>query len=191
MRLKAAIDGNLTEFLEQSYKNGAVAVTTGIRTATDGLKNAMRSQVRSAGLSNRLANTWRGVTYPKGRSSISAAGVVYSNAEKIMQGFEYQTVIRGKNGFWLAIPTEAALKRIMGKKTTPELYERTRGIKLRFVYRPHGASLLVHEYKKKTLIAFLLVPQVKMPKLINFATEGKNWQAKLPTLILQNWKNDE
>jgi hypothetical protein len=191
MRLKCAIQGKLSEFLEQSYKNGASAVTTGIRTATDGLKNAMRGQVRSAGLSGRLANTWRGVTYPKGKNSISAAGVVYSNAQKIMEGFEYQTVIRGRNGLWLAIPTEAVPKRMLGKKTTPELYERARGVRLRFVYRRNGVSLLVHEYRKKTLIAFILVPQVRMPKLVNFETESQRWQEKVPGLILQNWREDE
>ena len=74
---------------------------------------------------------------------------------------------------------------------TPALYERSKGIRLRFVYRSHGASLLVHEQKRKTIIAFWLVPQVKMPKLINFETESLKWQNKLPTLILQNWKDDE
>ena len=73
---------------------------------------------------------------------------------------------------------------------TPAVYEKARGIKLRFVYRLHGVSLLVHEQKKKTIIAFILVPQVKMPKLIHFQAEGEKWQAKLPSLILENW-NDE
>lgn len=191
MRLRAAIEGNLMEYLENAYKAGAVAVTAGITQATDGLKSDMRGQVKAAGLSSRLANTWRGVVYPKGKKSISAAGEVYSNAQKIMQGFEYQTVIHGKNGFWLAIPTDAIPKRLMGKKTTPELYERAKNVKLRFVYRGRGASLLVHDYKKKTVVAFILVPQVKMPKLINFETQGQIWQDKLPGLILDNWRDDE
>lgn len=191
MHLDVILQGKLSDFLETEYKKGANAVTKGITNATDGLKNAMRSQVKSSGLSNRLANTWRGNVYPKGKKSISAAGVVYSKAPKIMAGFEYQTVIRGKNGFWLAIPTEAIPKRALGKKMTPEIYERSRNTKLHFVYRSHGASLLVHERKKKSIIAFWLVPQVKMPKLIHFQTEGAKWQAKLPSLILQNWRDDE
>lgn len=48
---------------------------------------------------------------------------------------------------------------------------------------------LVNEKKRKTVIAFILVPQVKMPKLINFAGESEKWQAKVPTLILENWKD--
>lgn len=191
MRLDIALQGKLSEYLENEYKKGAIAVTKGITHATDGLKNAMRSQVKFSGLSNRLANTWRGNVYPKGKKSISAAGVVYSKVPKIMVGFEYQTVIRGKDGFWLAIPTPAIPKKIGGKKTTPALYEKIKGIQLRYVYRSNQASLLVHEQKRKTIIAFWLVPQVKMPKLIHFEAEGEKWQKRLPTLILQNWKDDE
>ena len=191
MRLSAALHGNLSEYMEDEYKNGAKAVTLGIKSATDGLKISMRNQVKSAGLSNRLANTWRGDVYPKGKKSISAAGLVYSKAPKIMSGFEYQSIIRGKNGFWLAIPTDAIPKRALGKKMTPELYERSRNTRLRFIYRRNGASLLVHERKRKSIIAFWLVPQVKMPKLINFATEGVKWQSKIPNLILQNWRDNE
>ncbi len=191
MRLDIALQGKLSEYLENEYKKGAIAVTKGITHATDGLKNAMRSQVKSSGLSNRLANTWRGNVYPKGKKSISAAGVVYSKVPKIMVGFEYQTVIRGKNGFWLAIPTPAIPKKIGSKKTTPALYEKIKGIRLRYIYRPNQASLLVHEQKRKTIIAFWLVPQVKMPKLIHFESEGEKWQKRLPTLILQNWRDDE
>ncbi len=191
MRLDIALQGKLSEYLENEYKKGAIAVTKGITHATDSLKNAMRSQVKSSGLSNRLANTWRGNVYPKGKKSISAAGVVYSKVPKIMVGFEYQTVIRGKDGFWLAIPTPAIPKKIGGKKTTPALYEKIKGIRLRYVYRSNQASLLVHEQKRKTIIAFWLVPQVKMPKLIHFESEGEKWQKRLPTLILQNWRDDE
>lgn len=191
MRLDIALQGKLSEYLENEYKKGAIAVTKGITHATDGLKNAMRSQVKSSGLSNRLANTWRGNVYPKGKKSISAAGVVYSKVPKIMVGFEYQTVIRGKDGFWLAIPTPAIPKKIGGKKTTPALYEKIKGIRLRYVYRPNQSLLLVHEQKRKTIIAFWLIPQVKMPKLIHFESEGEKWQKRLPTLILQNWRDDE
>lgn len=191
MRLDIALQGKLSEYLENEYKKGAIAVTKGITHATDGLKNAMRSQVKSSSLSNRLANTWRGNVYPKGKKSISAAGVVYSKVPKIMVGFEYQTVIRGKDGFWLAIPTPAIPKKIGGKKTTPALYEKIKGIRLRYIYRPNQVSLLVHEQKRKTIIAFWLVPQVKMPKLIHFESEGEKWQKRLPTLILQNWRDDE
>src|SRR5574344_2188180 len=164
MLLGLAIQGKLSEVLDEHYKSGATAVTKGIGLATIGLKDTMRKQVKNAGLSNRLANTWRGDVYPKGKSSIKAAGLVYSKANKIMQGFEYGSTIKSKNGFWIAIPAEAIPKKIMGKRTTPALYEKSKGIKLRFIYRANGVSFLVHEQRKKTIIVFLLVRQVKMPK---------------------------
>lgn len=188
MHLKAAVEGSLVEYMEREYQNCARAVTKGVSLAANGLKTAMRTQVKSAGLGSRLANTWRGDVYPKAKNSISAAGVVYTKAQKIKEGFEYQTVVRGKDGLWLAIPTAAISKRIRNKRMTPALYERSKGVRLRFVYRKNGASLLVHEQKRKTIIAFVLVPQVRMPKLINFAAEGAKWQAKLPSLILENWR---
>ena len=188
MCLKAAVEGSLVEYMEREYQNCARAVTKGVSLAANGLKTAMRTQVKSAGLGSRLANTWRGDVYPKAKNSISAAGVVYTKAQKIMEGFEYQTVVRGKDGLWLAIPTAAISKRIRNKRMTPALYEKSKGVRLRFVYRKNGASLLVHGQKRKTIVAFVLVPQVRMPKLINFAAEGAKWQAKLPSLILENWR---
>lgn len=189
MRLEASLTGKLTEYLEKELKNAELAVTRGVSLATNQLKESMRTQVKSAGLGSRLAFTWRGDIYPKSKNSLNAAGHIYSKAEKIMQSFEYGLVIRGNDGFWLTIPTPAIPKKIRGRKITPELYERSKDIRLRFVYRPRGASLLVHEQKRKTIIAFWLVPQVKMPKLINFETESLKWQNKLPTLILQNWRS--
>lgn len=190
MRLKAALEGKLDELLEKEYQNASKAVTIGIKTATNGLKMSLRSQVKASKLGTRLANTWRGEVYPKSKNSISVAGVVYTKAEKILTGFEFASVIRSSNGFWLAIPTPAVKKRMFNKRMTPALYEKSKGVRLRFVYRPNGVSFLVHEQNKKTIIAFILVPQVKMPKLINFASESQKWQAQVPTLIMKSWKDE-
>ncbi|MFG5121617.1 DUF6441 family protein, partial [Methylorubrum sp. POS3] len=43
----------------------ARSVTAGMRAVTDGLKEDLRADVREAGLGQRLANTWRGQTFPK------------------------------------------------------------------------------------------------------------------------------
>lgn len=191
MQLKLALQGKLSDVMEKHYADGAKAITLGISAATNGLKSSLREQVRAAGMSSRMANTWRSVVYPKGKNSIRAAGSVYSNAEKIMLGFEYASVIRSHDGLWLAIPTDAIPKKARGQRMTPGLYERIKGVRLQFVYRRHNCSLLVHTKKKKTVIAFILVPQVKMPKLINFASESEHWQNMVPSLILQNWSTDE
>ena len=105
MRLEASLSGKLTEYLEKELKNAEIAVTRGVSLATNRLKESMRTQVKSAGLGSRLAFTWRGDIYPKSKSSLNAAGHIYSKAEKIMQSFEFGLVIRGNDGFWLAIPT--------------------------------------------------------------------------------------
>ena len=42
--------------------------------------------------------------YPKQGKSLKAAGMAYTKAAKIMEGFEEGQVIKGKDGFWLAIP---------------------------------------------------------------------------------------
>lgn len=187
MRLKASLEGKLDEILEKEYQSAAKAVTAGIKTATNGLKMSLRTQVKASKLGTRLANTWRGDVYPKAKNSISAAGVVYTKAEKILEGFEVSSVIRSQNGFWLAIPTTAIPKRTHNKRMTPVLYEQAKGVRLRFIYRSIGVSLLVHEQRKKTIIAFILVPQVKIPKLINFESESAAWQEKVPSLIMENW----
>ena len=215
MRLKAAFEGNLKEYMKAEFATSERAVTLGVRETTDGLKMSMRRQVTSAGLGQRMANTWRGDNYPKGENSIRAAGVVYTKASRIMEGFEDAAVIRSKDGWWLAIPTPNAPKRgVGGKRINPSNFpEHTYG-RLRFVYRSGKPSLLVVDnarasYNRKsgqlrgfrkasdravskgsgltTVVMFWLVPQVQLPRLITFNTEAKRWFDRLPQLILKNW----
>jgi Family of unknown function (DUF6441) len=47
------------------------------------------------------------------------------------------------DNFWLAIPLPAAGKSLRGGRITPGEWERRRGMRLRFVYRRSGPSLLV------------------------------------------------
>ena len=215
MRIKAAVDGKLKQYMESEFRAAEKAVTLGIREATQGLKMSMRRQVTAKELGPRMANTWRGNVYPKGQDSIRAAGVVYAKAKKIMAGFENAAIIRSRKGWWLAIPTPNAPKRgVNGKRINPSNFPEQRYGKLRFVYRRSGASLLVVDnahasYSRKTgvfrgfrkatdkavktgqglttVVMFWLMPQVKLPKLITFELEAKRWFNQLPQLILKNW----
>lgn len=215
MRLKAAFEGKLQEYMKAEYAHAERAVTLGVREATDGLKLSMRRQVMGAGLGQRMANTWRGDVYPKGQSSIRAAGVVYTRASRIMEGFERAAVIRSKDGWWLAIPTPNAPKRgVGGKRINPSNFPEHRYGRLRFVYRSGRPSLLVVDnarasYSRKTgemrgfrkagdravskgqglttVVMFWLVPQVQMKRLITFDEEARRWFERLPQLILKNW----
>ena len=214
MRLSAALTGNLRKYMAEEFKAAEQAVTSGVREATNGLKLSMRRQVMSSGLGARMASTWRGDLYPKGQNSIRAAGLVYTRASKVMAGFEDASVIRSKNGFWLAIPTPNAPKRgIGGKRINPSNFPEGRLGRLRFVYRRNGPSLLIVEnlrlspsrggeakgFRKASpsaqktgkglasAVMFWLVPQTKLPKLIKFKEEAALAFERLPFLILKNW----
>ena len=210
MRITAAIQGSLTETMATEVRAAEKAVTSGVKQATDGLKGAMRRQVTSAGLSQRLANTWRGKVYPQGQVSLKAAGLVYTNAPEIMTGLETATVIRGKDGLWLAIPTPNAPKRgVGGKRINPSNFPEQILGRLRFVYRPSGVSLLVVDNvrttargirsasdKQKssgrglsTAVMFWLVRQVRTKKRIDLKREAEAWQNRLPVLIVNHWKD--
>ncbi len=182
------------------------SVSAGVRESTEGLKAELRAQVTAAGLSVRLANTWRARTYPQGRPSISAAGLVWSNAPTIVRAFDEGPVIRSRDGFWLAIPLSAAGKGRRGKKLTPSEWERQRGQRLRFVYRRGRPSLLVADNQRgrggkrggfarasdKAIAAgrvtsvpiFLLVPQVHLRKRLAIDPAGRRWIDALPRRVI-------
>ena len=183
------------------------SVTTSVRESAEGLKSELRAQVTAAGLGVRLANTWRSRVYPQGRPSISAAGMVWSNAPTIVRAFDEGPVIRSKDGFWLAIPLPAAGKGRRGKKLTPGEWERLRGQRLRFVYRRGRPSLLVADNQRArggkrggfalasgkaiaagrvaTVAIFLLVPQVHLRKRLNIDLAGKRWIDALPHRVVR------
>ncbi|MBI4968177.1 MAG: hypothetical protein HZC25_08685 [Rhodospirillales bacterium] len=213
MRLSAAIEGDLTRFLTDELKAGEDAVTAGIREATDGLKLDLRQQIVGAGLGQRLANTWRSEIYPKGQSSIRAAGLVFSKAPDIVRAYADGAVIRSRHGFFLAIPTPAVGKCGDGKqKMNPGLWERMHGARLKFVYRRRGPSLLVAESLRArtgkrggfakasasalrtgrglaTVPMFILVPQVTIKKRLDVDGAADKWLAALPGLVVRNWRD--
>jgi len=156
-------------------------------------------------LGQRLANTIRSKTYPKGRNSLDAAALVWSNAPVIIGAHDTGPLIRSASGFWLAIPLPAAGKALGGKRITPVLWEQKTGLRLRFVYRRRGPSLLVADSvrlntrgqaavsKSKTgrgqvtAPIFLLVRQVKLPKRLDLARDAERAQSRVPRMIVANW----
>ena len=85
MRLKAALEGDLKKHMKREYRRAELAVTLAVGQATDGLKMTMRRQVLSAGLGQRLANTWRDAVY--GHLILShedlSKGITKSQAEEL------------------------------------------------------------------------------------------------------------
>ncbi len=208
MKLRLDITPDLVVLMRQEVEAGQKAVSTTMAQAGASLKSAWREQITGAGLGQRLANTIRSQTYPKGRNSLDAAALVWSNAPVIIGAHEAGPLIRSGNGFWLAIPLPAAGRAQGGKRITPALWEKRTGLRLRFVYRKRGPSLLVADAvrlntkgqaavsKSKTgrgqvtAPIFVLVRQVKLPKRLDLARDAERAQSAIPASIVRNWVED-
>ena len=212
MRLEAALQGDLERHMKVEVKAAGSAVVAGTRRAADGLKQEMRTQVTSAGLGRRLANSWRGKIYEN--KKLNAAGRVWTRAPTIMRAFDEGVTIKSKKCLWLAIPTPAAPRRgVGGKRISPSTFPEHRFGPLRFVYRGSGKpSLLVVDGLRArggnrggfaragkraqtsgqgltTVVMFIMVPQVRLRKRLDFTGAGRRWQQRLPRLIAIAWQD--
>lgn len=207
MKLELGITGDILAAMRAEVLAGEKAVTAAVREAGAELKAAWRGQIAGAGLGARLANTIRSQSYPISGESLDAAALVWSKAQVIVGAHDTGPLIRSKNGFWLAIPTAAAGKGLKGGRITPGEWERRRGLRLRFIYRRRGPSLLVAEGRvnsrglgvasrsktgrgKATVQIFLLVPQVKLSKRLDLARDAERVQAGLPGVIVAKWLSE-
>jgi hypothetical protein len=205
MKLQIEISPDIAALMAAQVRAGEKAVTTAMRKAGTSLKSAWRGQITGAGLGQRLANSIRLASFPKSGDSLNAAALVWSNAPVIIGAHDTGPLIRSKTGFWLAIPTPAAGKSLRGGRITPGEWERRTGLRLRFIYRRHGPSLLVAEGRLNskgravasrsktgrglvTAPIFLLVPQVKLPKRLDLARDAERAVDGLPGLIVANWE---
>ena len=204
MKLRLDVTPGLLGLMQAEIAAGERAVTAAMRGAGTGLKQAWRGQVTGAGLGTRLANTIRSQAYPATGTSLNAAALVWSKAPVIVGAHDTGPMIRSKSGFWLAIPTPAAGRAPGGRRITPLAWERRTGLRLRFVYRRTGPSLLVAEARLSsrgravasrsktgrglaTVPIFLLVPQVRLPKRLDLARDAERVHAVVPGMIVANW----
>ena len=204
--MKIRIDGlpDFAGLMAAEVAAGERAVTAALREAGSGLKVAWRGQITGAGLGTRLANSIRLASFPKSGDSLNAAALVWSNAPVIIGAHDTGPLIRSKDGFWLAIPTPAAGKSARGGRITPGEWERRTGLRLRFIYRRRGPSLLVAEGRLNskgravgsraktgrgliTVPIFLLVRQVKLPKRLDLARDAERTVDDVPGRIVANW----
>jgi hypothetical protein len=204
MKLTLGIDPDLVAMMQAEITAGERAVSAAILEASSGLKSDWRREVTGAGLGNRLARTIRSAQYPKGKASLNAAALVWSNAPVIVGAHETGPPIRSKSGIWLAIPTAAAGKSARGGRITPREWEQRRGLQLRFIYRSRGPSLLVAEGRLNsrglgvasraktgrgmaTVPIFLLVRQVKLTKRLELSRSAETAVKRIPSAIAANW----
>ena len=204
MNLGLDISVDLVAAMAAEIKAGEGAVTAAMRDAGTDLKAAWRGQIAQAGLGRRLANSIRSQSYPRAGESLRAAALVWSKAPVIIGAHDTGPLIRSRDGFWLAIPLPAAGKSLRGGRMTPGEWERRRGLRLRFVYRRRGPSLLVADGRlnsrglgvgsrsktgrgQATVPIFLLLPQVKLPKRLDLDRDAERAFDSVPGLIVANW----
>jgi hypothetical protein len=216
MKIAATIVRSLQAEMQAELRHIEQAVSGGTREAGRGLKTELRRQVASAGLGQRLANSWRDKHYPN--QKLDAASLVYTKAPQIIRAFNEGVVIRSRRGRFLAIPTEnAPRKGTDGRRIKPSTFPEHRFGPLRFVPRQSGPSLLVIDdlrasFSRKTgelrgfrratnrarrgsqglttVVMFLLVPQVKLRKRLDVARAAERWSGQLPTLIEQQLRSE-
>ncbi|MDO5704266.1 MAG: DUF6441 family protein [Paracoccus sp. (in: a-proteobacteria)] len=200
MKLSASIS-NIARLMADEVKAGEKAVHFGIRDAGNALKDAWRGQVTAAGLGQRLARTIRSETYPKHKHSLNAASMVWTRAPVLIGAHDTGPTIRSKDGFWLAIPTEAAGKSRSGKRPTPGEWEARTGLRLQFIYRRGRPSLLIAEARmtkhgraavsrSKTgrglasIPIFIMVPQVSLRKRLDLERPARAALNAVPGAIV-------
>ena len=205
MKLKLEVT-DIAALMQAEVRAGEKAVSSAMREAGISLKSAWRGQITGAGLGPRLARTIRSEAWPKGRNSLNAAALVWSKAPVIIGAHDTGPLIRSRDGFWLAIPTLAAGKSLRGGRITPLEWERRTGLRLRFVYRRQGPSLLVAEGRLNskgratasrsrtgrgltTVPIFLLVPQVRLCKRLDLTRDAERAVDSVPGRIVAGWVN--
>ena len=206
--IQVTVHGDLEEELVAEVKSAERAVTAAIRLAGAGVKAGWRAQIAGAGLGERLGRTIRDQYYPKGEPSLGAAALVYSKAPHIVGAFDEGVTIRSRNGFWLAIPTDAAGKSVTGGRITPGEWERRNGRRLKFVYRRGRPGLLVDTgdvlprarvmkrdgtsraargFRNRSVVVFVLVPQARLRKRLDLDSVAREWNDRLAGLVVENW----
>jgi hypothetical protein len=216
MKFGATITRSLQAGMQAELRDIERAVASGTRDAGRALKTELRRQVASAGLGQRLANSWRDKHYPN--QKLDAASLIYTKAPQIIRAFDEGAVIRSRRGRFLAVPTDnAPRKGTDGKRIRPSTFPEHRFGPLRFVPRQSGPSLLVVDglraslsrktgelrgFRRSTdrarqrreglttVVMFLLVPQVQLGKRLDVGRAAEHWSAELPALIEQQLRSE-
>jgi hypothetical protein len=187
----------------------AEAATAAMRETTPGAKQELRDQVVGAGLGTRLANTWRGDTYPQSARSMHPAGVIRSKAPLIVDSFLRGAQIVPVNGSkYLAIPTKnvpfsrgsRGARRRMSPVEVEAVFNQDLILKkgrgghmLAFVdavkgkngrgFRRATGGRLAQGRSSQLVLMFTLVPSVRMPKLLDLDGPAQRWSAAFRAAI--------
>ena len=205
MKLKLDVTPDLAALMAAEIKAGERAVTTAMREA------AWTAQDRLAAPDHwRRARSAARQEHPRGdmaqghhQHRRGGAGLVEGARHRRRPRHRPADPLEGR--LLAAIPTPAAGRGLRGGRITPGEWERRRGLRLRFVYRRRGPSLLVADRarinKRGQAVAsraktgrnqvtapiFLLVPQVKLPKRLDLDRDAERAHDSVPGLIVANW----
>lgn len=202
--------GDLRAAMNDVEGDVAGAATEAMRETTHKALLELRRQVVSAGLGNRLANTWRDRVYPEHRRSMTPSGYIWSNAPDIVDAFDRGAQVVPLAGRrFLAIPTKnvpnAAGRRGARRRMTPEqvehafnqdlFFQRGKGGRLlafinavqsrnRRGFRPGTKARLAAGRALKPVLMFVMVPTVRMPKLLDANAVAERWAANFDARFL-------
>lgn len=233
LQVGAALIGSF----EQEVAKGRRRVETSLFAATSEYGAEVQARWRADIESSRLANAGalrKTIRLKAFRNKgLNPAVVVWSKFPVIQRAFEQSVMIKGKDGAYLAVPTEAAGKRAWAagsppdsrgrggqrQRITPGGFERRTGMKLRFVYRRNGPSLLVVDNAKmsrrrggtavpyskgrnaklygpegRTIVIFILIKQVRTPRLLRGSEIRRrvaaNGAARVDRLFIKHFESD-
>jgi hypothetical protein len=209
MPVSARVTG-IADAIDEVEGEIAEVITGGMHRAADGLKREYREQVVSAGLGQRLANTWRSEVYPKRGRSLSPAGYVWTNAPALVDAFSRGAQIvplAGRRFLWIPtenVPRDRSAPRGSTRRAGPLEVEQQfnqdliirRGRSGRFLafvnavksknqkgWKRGTKQRLAQGRNVEMVLMFTLVPTVRMPKKLDVQGPAGRWAARVPSLI--------
>ncbi len=206
MRIDVQIEGDLRPSMADEIRAGGLAALGAVTGVAAVIKDNWRGQIAQAGLGRRLGNTVRSAAYPK-QGSLNAAGLVWSNAKKIVGAFETGAEIRARNARFLAIPLPAAGASVRNGRISPGEWERRRGRRLHFVRRRKGGALLVDNgtvirgpsnfgrgsvargFKNRSVPIFVLVPRVRLRKRLGLMSAADRLARSMGARMVAGWRD--
>lgn len=209
MRFNLTVDGDTRAILQKGQERVEKITTRAVAVVAREIQLGFRQQVIGAGLGSRLARTIRAESFPKGgATSLESAANIWTNAPHIISAFNKGVTIRARDGFWLAFPTKEAGGSSSRGRITPEEWQRRNGVKLRPVFRPGRPVLLVAELRARsgkrggfaapsdsakrtgrglsTVVIFILVPQTRLRKSLDFEAEVAKGRSRLAAMLAQS-----
>ena len=196
VQLRAALQGTFDAEMKAGLSQVQSALQKAIFEYAQETQTKWRQDILASGLSNaqKLAKTVRVKRYPN--EGMNPAAQVYSTFPLIQRAFEQGEIIRSRDGNWLTIPNPdvwpgGRVRRQGGRgvrerESSVGIAERRFG-PLRFIYNPHGASMLVTDARRsktkagtfryasatatrrgnvETIVVFFLVKQARLPRML-------------------------